>query len=401
MIKYIIILVNLFGILIMNLFSGEITLKIDAPNEVAAGTEFTVSVTITKGDIEGFARFQQELPAGFTAEVIESAGSDFSFEFQKVKFFWLMLPRDEEITVKYNVMVDKSIAGDFSITGLFSYIDGEKKSADIEPFKIKVLPSSDVLTDNPNTVDPNENLKGITVTRQKPFKNSKGEIIIRLLVDKGDLPDDQFAKIQENIPDGYSAISEETEGAIFSYKENTAKFLWMALPPKQQFIISYTLIPNTGTNTNDLTVAGDFSYINDGITQNIGINETTEYLVLAEDDNTSDKTDDIAVVVPEETSPKKKPVTYKVQIAAGHKKLKNIKTYFRKLQMTEKVNTEMHQGWIKYTVGSYDMYKNARNHRVNIWNKTKIDDAFVTAYNNGERITVQEALMIANQKWLQ
>ena len=69
--------------------------------------------------------------------------------------------------------------------------------------------------------------------------------------------------------------------------------------------------------------------------------------------------------------------------------------------MNENVNTEMHEGWIKYTVGKYDMYKMARDHRVEIWNKTKIDDAFVTAYNNGQRITVQEALMIANQKWFQ
>lgn len=411
MLRYIIIVFNLVGILFMNLFSGDITLKIDAPNEVTAGTEFTVAITINKGETDGFARFQQELPAGFTAEVIEAAGSDFSFEFQKVKFFWLMLPKDEEITVKYSVKVDESLSGDFEITGLFSYIDGEKKSADIEPFKIKVLPSSNTVVDN-STDDNSQvaNKTGIIIKRQEPFKNSKGEMVVRLLVNKGDLPDDQFAKIQETVPAGYTAVSEETEGAIFSYKDNTAKFLWMSLPPKKEFIISYKLIPNAGTNTDNLKITGDFSFINDGITQNVNINETTENLaVIGADanndiaDNTENNTDDTSdnntteVVKAEPV----KTVSYKVQIAAGHTKLKNMRKYFSKLKMSENVNTEMHEGWIKYTVGKYDMYKIARDHRVKIWNKTKIDDAFVTAYNNGQRITVQEALMIANQKWFQ
>jgi len=415
MLRYIIIVFNLVGILIMNLFSGDITLTIDAPNEVVAGTEFTVSVTINKGTTDGFARFQQELPAGFTAEVIEAAGSDFSFEFQKVKFFWLMLPSDEEVIVKYNVKVDKNLSGDFEITGLFSYIDGEKKSANIEPFKIKVLPSSDAVADNSTDNSQVADQTGIIIKRQEPYKNDKGEIIVKLLVNKGNLPDDQFAKIQETVPAGYTAVSDETEGAIFSYKDNTAKFLWMSLPPKKEFLISYKLIPNAGTNTNNLKITGDFSYINDGITQNVNINETTERLAVVgetnndladnSDNNTDANTDNNADVNTDNTEPVKvepvKTVSYKVQIAAGHKELKNMRSYFSKLKMHENVNTERHQGWIKYTVGKYDMYKVARDHRVEIWNKTKIDDAFVTAYNNGQRITVQEALMIANQKWFQ
>ena len=61
----------------------------------------------------------------------------------------------------------------------------------------------------------------------------------------------------------------------------------------------------------------------------------------------------------------------------------------------------MHQGWHKYTVGKFSIYKGARNYREIIKNQHKIKGPFVTAYNNGTRITVQEALMISKDQWVQ
>ena len=73
-----------------------------------------------------------------------------------------------------------------------------------------------------------------------------------------------------------------------------------------------------------------------------------------------------------------------------------MKTY----SFDEDYNIENHNGWIKYTTGKYTQYKDARDARVRITNaSSKLPGPFVTAYNDGERITVQEALLVSKQLW--
>ena len=49
--------------------------------------------------------------------------------------------------------------------------------------------------------------------------------------------------------------------------------------------------------------------------------------------------------------------------------------------------------------GRFDQYKEARNKR-NDLNSNEFPGPFVTAYNFGKRITVQEALIISKQNWI-
>jgi cell division septation protein DedD len=68
------------------------------------------------------------------------------------------------------------------------------------------------------------------------------------------------------------------------------------------------------------------------------------------------------------------------------------------LGLTETITQEMHEGWHKFTVGNFNSYSQAKSRRKEL--SALPTGPFVAAYNQGTRITVQEALMVAGQKWV-
>jgi hypothetical protein len=310
----------------------------------------------------------------------------------------------------------------------------------------------------------------IACIRQKTEGAGKNEYLITLLINKENLK--KFAKIEEEIPVGYTAISVDNKNGVFTFRDRKVKYLWMNLPQEPYFTVSYKLIPVNG-ETNPM-IKGSFSYMDDDkslsvpiIEKNIDLANLTPELVksilqaqpavvvntsnnnIVADNPIPDTNINTPIQQPvktiaqnqqpvktiaqnqqpvktiADTQPTKTQtiepkvitqttvttttdnadilepssgISYRIQIAAGHKPI-NVKRYFRKYKLSNEVFKEQHDGWIKYSLGTFALYKDARDYRIHIWNTTPITDAFVSAYNDGKRITVQEALMVANQKW--
>jgi len=442
MIKQLIVFVYMGVLLLLNsIFSDKVSLVLHSSDQVEAGSEIYVEITLSKSDYESFARFQQEIPAGLTPIPVNTANADFSFSDQKIKFIWLKLPAEQEITISYKLQVDQRLKGRFNLDGRFSYIaDNERKSVDVTPKTIVITPSPSI---DPNLIVDIADFKPLVTTsyiladvnqvkciRQTPYKtNGLNEYVVNILVNKGNK--EKFAKIQETIPAGFTAVSIDNKDAIFTFKDQTVKLLWMNMPNDPYFVVSYKLIPEP-EKTDKPNLAGTFSFIENDNTLSIDIEEKEVNL-------TNKSSENLLAVLSSMTSTTKlsEPITqpynhsgkvtieiaesalkllrqdtrltkmlepetgvyYRVQIAAGHRPI-NIDRYFKKYNLDKEVRTEIHEGWRKYSVGSFYVYKAARDYRVHVWNTTSIDDAFVAAYNNGARITVQEALMIANHDWV-
>lgn len=443
MFKNIFIIANLVVILFFNFFENDVSVTINIPDTVTAGDTFTVEIVINKGSINDFSRFQQEMPVGFYVTPIETAGGDFRFQDNKVKILWYKggLPSTDEFKIVYQVKVDPTIAGTVVIDGEFSYIDEgtQGRKGPKTPIMITILPGD---TEPITKYDQNiENYKNSAVptanvacTRQRPFANENGEIIVNLMVEKSNIKG--YGKILEKIPAGFTAVENtKDENVIFSFKGGEAKFLWMTLPASNKFLVSYKLIPDEGNSIDNLgasAIIGEFFYVdannvtipvaimekdvdlndpkliagnvtvgttnpqngnNNGNNGNNGGNQGGNQGGNTNGGNQNNGENQIKVIPDPETG-----VSYKVQIGAYRRDL-NV-SYFKTQKVYEPVTKIEHNGLNKYLVGKFEVYKDARDGRVNVWNSTPIKDAFVTAYNDGERITVQEALMITKQDWV-
>jgi len=442
-------LYNLIGITLLSFLIGnDVALNVNVPKAVNAGSEFDVEVILRKGNLSGFARLQQDLPMGLTAQLVESSLGDFSFDEQKLRFVWLRLPEGKEMRLVYRVKVDERLKGSFTLKGTFAYVDNnERKTANFQTETININPSTRI---DPNLiVDINEFqtiippqapvgfvASSVRCIRQTPIPSgAENDYLVKLLVNKGNAQ--KFAKIEEDVPEGFTAEAVETKDAVFTFKDQKVKFLWMNLPAEPRFVVSYKLIAPDGKGNITVSIKGTFSYLVGEATRVIDIIQkdidltnidpaTLDGLISStfstEGANIisgftpySEGGIDIPIEYKKiEDKPKRKAkpefdmepfmlmpekgVYYRVQIAAGHKPI-DIKRYFTRYNIKYDVRTEKHEGWYKYSIGSFKEYKEARDFRILIWNSTRINDAFVTAYNNGTRITVQEALMITSQKW--
>jgi len=524
----------------------EFKAEINTPGSIDKASGGIVEIVFTVGSVKGFAKLTDNLPAGVIAEAVDMGNATFTFNNGVLKIIWLNFPTDKTFSVKYKLKVADSAPNSFELGGKFSYLENnEKRSYSV--FKKSIATGEQALADQTTTEQKAEKVQSYAkvVRTVESLGNEKYQV--KLNITKQGI--EGFCKIQEFTSFGAKMTEGNLSGAIFSFIKNKGKFVWMALPPEENFTVSYNLDLSAAKDKDVSILRGDFSFLEGNVTKKVDIinegeevlaaktevtpkenestekvdaikkepkeiaptntdltnqdteaittpaldneialvtkdeeantvvptnsdNEKREIAESSEEELLSDNTnttEEISEEISEENTPleeeeeeeeeevieetpileetpvlenlevekekentneenkdsktetaplnteqnkeqKTEPVldndfgvksgvNYRVQIAAG----KNVvnKAYFEKRHnWTNDFVIENHSGWVKYTTGSYQVYRNARDNRetVNAGNH-KFDGPFVTAYNEGIRITVQEALMISKQKW--
>lgn len=117
----------------------DLTATQSVPASAAPGSSFTVEININRGSINGFMKFFQELPPGFTATEIDSKGGSFSFADNGAKVVWIAPPNEPTYVVSYKINVPADASGPKVFNAKFSYINNnERKIFDFEPKTVTI-----------------------------------------------------------------------------------------------------------------------------------------------------------------------------------------------------------------------------------------------------------------------
>lgn len=285
----------------------------------------------------------------------------------------------------------------------------------------------------------------IACIRQTPYKTTTGnELIVKLLVYKKAM--NKFAKIEEQVPAGYEAKSMETKDGIFTFKDGLVKFVWMNLPAEPGFVVSYRLIPSSAKTPGAVTIKGQLSYIDEGKNILVDIIQKDVDLANVNEQNVEQFLSSMGTAEPvvtlatttTEPEPEATPITevtvtgrdatkktevqpvpdtkplqkeparrysdipptlslpveagiyYRVQLAATHRIVDPVSNY-KKYNLDRPVLLEYHDGWYKYSIGSFTKYSEANAYKEMMVTKKRISGAFIIAYQNGQRIEVRDA----------
>ncbi|MDP4685406.1 MAG: hypothetical protein NWR30_06855 [Salibacteraceae bacterium] len=464
MVKSIVLLLNFVTFsFITFILSDGIKVTTNLPNEVIQDSVYTVEVIIDKGDVIGFAKFQQNLPPGFDVQPVEVADASFTYADGKVKFIWMAIPETEQVSISYTIKATADTPASSFAEGKFSYIDDmERKSFD--------LPNQSIVVKKEENLP--IRLQAMAEITREVQSLGGNEYEVRLSISKQGITG--FSKIEEFLPENYDAQVIENELSVFSQVDEKAKFVWMSIPSDEFLTVSYKVVTEDPNGLNSLKVMdGNFSYLDNNESKTVAIigEEATEEPVVTafkeevnneavpetsaeiaisetiqetqlEDKSVAEESKENLTDSPQNNAPiavlnevpiavdsepfqmvKEDPkreeepisasktaltnvpapengISYKVQILAGHKVV--TEKYIQKTyNFSESFVLDNHEGWVKYITGSYPDYKQARDKREDlIVAQHKFPGPFVTAYNTGERITVQEALMITNQQWI-
>lgn len=383
------------------------------PVAVNAGSEVNLEIVITKAQLTGFGRLLVELPEGISLKESKSDSSEYSNENGAHTWAWTNLPASEKLTVNITLQIASGTSGEKELKARFFYLeDNNKQFVDMEPAKFTVN-----ATDPPpapetkDTVQKQSNAEppgDIKVTRTISLAENKKDYLVEVVIQKDGTRG--FARYSDDVHENVTAKSLKTDGGSFSIADGKIKFVWVSVPDKNQLNVSYLL---SSKNNKVIILNGEYSYLEDSQSKKVELKADTVTFgssAPANKKETSDTKGDKPKAAdpakPAKKDPSEEPLEKKdckadfvVQVGAFNNAAVNASVLSRKFGIKETIRSESQDGMSKFLVGRHHEYRKARDHRETMRNVNQVKSAFVVAYNGSSRITVQEALMMCNQRW--
>ena len=343
-----------FFSLLFFLFVGKtdpqvVSIVHNLPSELKINDRVLITIDIDKSTLSGFGLIELKFPANCVVGAGEIGNASFTFENNKARIVWMKMPDVPMLHISYYLTYtgEPGVALDFH--GTFSHIEDNYR-VDEE------IPSHPIITNETETV--------------WPVNSSELAVIENISeLQPESIPPISFTPLESEITDHNDAVA-QTE-----YKTEEPVKVEEIVKAQEPFVVAQEIE-----------------------VKETPIQETPIQEVAPKKKNPkSTEVLDQPIIPDRQDTPSdynRSMIYFRVQLLAAHKTVNKsflASTYGFKNEF----NIEHHNGWLKYVTGMFDTPELARAHR-DYLNASCHDlpGPFITAYHNGERISVQEALML-------
>ena len=323
-------------LLLMQLTAVSQKLNYQLPKEFKSGEEIVVSFSIPVKDLQGIARFQQEFPRGFEVSEQNNDGAIISFSTGLLQFLWIQLPRKDSLTISYKLRCLPGFGGKTEVPSRFYYLSGTVRQETV--FNSMQLVVSGEATKRFTAIKQDKPVESVGAKPIAPAKPAQ------LTPVKPAPKPDANQKVEKPVKSEPN-VSKQAE---------TSKVAEM---PKEQKNLPKEPVATTKPATNTAASSSPSG--------------------KATNTTTGDK------------------VSFRVQLAASSDK-SNLSELSSKFGIAEKdIKEESHNGMFKYTTGEFATLAEAKKFMTS--NPKMKQGAFVTGYNNGSRIDLEEAIRLSKK----
>lgn len=345
----------------------------DFPPALSPGEEQVVTWSLDIHGCEGFARFQIQFPEGISAQPRETANASYSFEDGKAKFIWMELPAQSTLQIALAIQATPEFSGG-TVTHWFSFIqNGSRKDIEFEPHHVARR------SDPPLPVADASPASSLQVQRTwRPTSDDAGTMTVQISGHESG----QFLKLTESIGNYQNlSVLEDNDCQIRDAFDGKLVCIWQAAPADDLIEVRYTLKGGQPEQVQGIvsTVFGD---------------APKEAII-------SPLSTAAPAPLPEQVAvaPTEPEIAFRVQVLATRSEV-STGAVQRIYAFPGELRMEQHDDWHKFTTGYHTTYRSARDNRVALRKNHAFPGPFVAAYQNGKRITVQEALLVTKQNWI-
>lgn len=191
-------------------------------------------------------------------------------------------------------------------------------------------------------------------------------------------------RLVQSYPSGFYAFEPVggTSGE-FSFVDQTVEIIWEPMPADSVFHCDYYF--KTAENlTGNQQIYGRFEYRDAEGLKTVRFNKQ---VAIREKPVVQKET---AQIIPATFS---SGIEFRIQCGAFRDQIPTVEKIASLYRITDIVQEERHEGWYKYTVGSFKTYEEATKYRNDFIRRTGLNTAFIVAYRDGVRLaSVSDAL---------